>query len=167
MRISRTAHKYNVGRSCRSPRPVTSRALLGVGEMYVVDPLAGDLAVLPEPGELVLVANRLLAAVFLPMDIRLGAQDAGAFLAAGDILGHEGADVEANAIVDVRRPTDGLILDGLPADEEVDGWFACEDGDEPLLQLQRGGQTILGAAFAAFHPILLACNPVAEVAVGE
>jgi len=77
-------------------------AFVGIRQMHVVDPLAGELAVLPEPGKLGLVAGRLIAAVFLPVDIRIGAEDAGALLAtvsesgkassragklAGDVLG--------------------------------------------------------------------------------
>ena len=102
--------------------------------------------VLPEPGKLRLVADRFLAAVFFPMNVRLGAQDPSAFLAAGQILGHKWADIESHAVVDVRLPSDGLLLDRLPANENVERRLAFQDGDEALLQLQRRGKAILGTA---------------------
>ena len=61
------------------------------------------------------------ASVLLPRNLRLGAEDAGALLAAGDVFGHEGTDVKPHTVVDVRLPADGLFVDGLPADEEVEG----------------------------------------------
>ena len=98
----------------------------------MVDPLPGEVAAVPEPGELFLLAQRLrlFAAVLAPMDVRFGAQDTGPFLPARDVAGQEGADVEANAVVDVGLPADGLLPDRLPTDEEVERRLAFEDGYE-------------------------------------
>ena len=104
--------------------------------MYIVNPLTRELAVSPEPGELILVALGFLAAVLAPFDVWFGSQDAGAFLAAEQVLDHEGADIEAHAVVDVGLPANGLFLDGFPAHEEVKRRFPFENGDESLLQLQ-------------------------------
>ena len=89
--------------------------------MHVIDAFSGELAVAPEPGELFLVPEGFLAAVLAPVDVGLSAQDTGAFLAAGEFSGHEGAEVEAHPVVDVRRPADGLLGEGFPADEEIEG----------------------------------------------
>ena len=51
----------------------------------------------PEPGDVLLVPLRFIAAVLLPLDIRLGSEDAGAFLAKSSSL-EEWADVEAHAV---------------------------------------------------------------------
>ena len=37
------------------------------------------------------------------MDIRLDPQNSSAFLAGGDVMGHEGADIDPDAVVDVKR----------------------------------------------------------------
>src|SRR5680860_18940 len=144
-----------------------TRAFLGDCEMHVVNSLAGELAVVPEPGELRLFAHRFLAAVFFPVDVWLYTKYARALLAAWDVLSHEGTDVQSHTVVDVRFPADGLLLDRFPADENVERRFAFEDGHEPLLQLQCRGQAILGTAFAAFYAIPLPCDPVAEITIGE
>ena len=48
------------------------------------------------------------ASVFFPVDVGFGAEDAGAFFA--EVAGeHEGADVEADAVVEVGVPADGLF----------------------------------------------------------
>ena len=108
--------------------------------MHVVDPFSCKLAVLPEPRELLLIAQWLFALVLSPVDIRLGTEDTRAFLPAGNIGGHEGTAIEAHAVVDVRLPADGLFFYGLPPDEEVKGRLAFEDGGEALLEFQRCGQ---------------------------
>ena len=64
----------------------------------------------------------VLAPVLVPGDVELG------FLVVAQYLGgHEGADVEPYAVVEVGVPADGLFGQGLPADEDVVGWLAFED----------------------------------------
>ena len=94
-----------------------------------------------KPGELLFGAHRLLAAVFGPLDgAGLGAQDAGSGFAALAELGtEEGADSEANAIVDVWIPADRLLVQRLPPDEDVVGRFAFEDLLELALQTRVSG----------------------------
>ena len=135
--------------------------------MHVIHPLTGELALLPEPWEMRLVAHWFLAAVFSPMDTGLGSQDAGAFLAAGQVLGHEGTDIESHTVVDVRLPADRLRLDGIPADEDVARRLAVKDRHQSLLQLKRRSEAILGTALTALYTILLAGDPIAEVAVNQ
>ena len=101
--------------------------------MLVVDSVASEVVIAPEPRELLLVAHRFLPAILVPLDVGSGVQDAGTFLAAGEVLGHEGTDIEAYAVVDVWFPTDCLFFYRLPADEEIKRRLACEDGVEPLL----------------------------------
>ncbi len=60
-------------------RPLLGLLFLGIAQKCVVDPFAGELVVLPELGELRLVTSRLLARVFLPDDVRFGAQDTRTF----------------------------------------------------------------------------------------
>ncbi len=90
----------------------------------------------------------ILAPVFVPFDVGFVAQDACALLA--DIgHGEEGADVEAHAVVEVRVPADGLLLQWLPAHEDVVGGFAFEDQLQLFLEGFGGGQLFLGAVHAA------------------
>ncbi|MFZ9937164.1 MAG: hypothetical protein ACO3JG_08890 [Luteolibacter sp.] len=77
----------------------------------------------PEPGEVGFGPLGLGAAVFGPFDVGPPAEDAGVLLF--DVLGvKEGANVEADAVVEVRVPADGLLVKRLPADEEVVGLLA-------------------------------------------
>jgi hypothetical protein len=63
----------------------------------------------------------VLAAIFFPVDGEPGAEDAS---------GYERADVEADAIVEVGLPADGLLVEELPADVDVVGRLALQDGFE-------------------------------------
>src|ERR1700693_1139795 len=78
----------------------------------------------PKPREILFVSHGFLPAVLLPFNVGLGAQDAGAFLAAGYVLDEEGADVQAHAVVNVRIPADGLLAKRFPPDEDVVGRVA-------------------------------------------
>src|SRR5271166_6044429 len=121
----------------------------------------------PQPREILLVPHGFLPTVLLPFNVGLGAQDAGAFLASGDVLGEEGADVQAHAVVNVRMPPDGLVGERLPADEEVVGRLTFEDEFEAELQLLGGLEAGVAAGLAGVHGSLLAADPIAEVGVGE
>ena len=59
----------------------------------------------------------------------------------------------------------GLPIDRLPADEDVEGGLALQDGGKALLQLHRCRQAIFRAVPASLRGVLLAGNPVAEMAV--
>ena len=72
----------------------------------------------------------------------------------------KGRILSRTPVVDVRLPVDGLILERLPADEEVEGRFAFEDCDQALLQFQRRRQAILCTALVALDAILLTADPV-------
>src|SRR5450756_947201 len=83
-------------RSLTSPPLLPRRPLFGERGVQVVEALG---------------AVRVLAAVLVPMDGgELGAQYAG---------GHEGADVEAHAVVQVGLPAEGLLGERLPAHVDV------------------------------------------------
>lgn len=93
--------------------------------MVVVDAIALECTILPEPWKLFLGALRLFAAILRPLDVRWLAQH----------VGHdERADIDPNAVVQVWVPSDGLLVDGLPAHEDVVGWLACEDEFQFALQ---------------------------------
>ena len=121
----------------------------------------------PKPRECFSLANGFFPAVLSPANIRLGAQDAGTLPPAWDFFSHEGADVEAHAVIDVRLPADGLLVDGFPADEDVEGRLAVEYGNEPPLQFKRRDQSAFRAAIASVHTVLLPVDPVAKIAIGE
>ena len=92
----------------------------------------------------------IFSAIFAPINSRLIAQDACAFLA--DVRdAHEGADVQAHAVVDVGIPADGLLVERLPADEDIVGRFAFEDQDQALLQRFGGGELLLRAIDALLN----------------
>ena len=65
----------------------------------------------PSPGR----TGWILAAINTPLDVGVLAEDAGR---------HEGADVEADAVVEVGVPADRLLGERLPADEDVVGRLA-------------------------------------------
>ena len=120
----------------------------------------------PEPGEVGFGALGFGATVFGPLDVGLPAEDAGTFLF--DVLGvEEGADVEADAVVEVRVPADGLLVQRLPTDEKVVRWLAGEDVFEFLLEKFGGGVAVFGTGDTVVGVVLLAANPIAEVGVGE
>lgn len=80
----------------------------------------------------------VFAAVFVPVDVGFVAEDAGVFLA--DVGGaQERADVEADAVVQVGVPADGLFFDWLPAHEDVAGGLAFADELEAFLERFGGG----------------------------
>src|SRR5919201_626115 len=102
--------------------------------MVIVDPVAGELAVLPEPGEITgrTYGLELLPAVLTPLGLRGLAQDVGY---------HEWSDVPTHAIVQVWRPAEWLFIQGLPAHEDVVVILALEDQLELPLEFLRSGQT--------------------------
>ena len=76
-----------------------------------------------------------------------------------DITGEEeGADVLANAIVEVWVPALGLLFERLPADEDVERGFAFENRGQLALESSRSSQTFGGAGFVGFGVF----RPVAE-----
>ena len=84
----------------------------------------------PEPGIVFFVPHRLFAAILRPFDFRRRAENAGVFRAdAEGASGHERADVNAHAIVDVRFPTYRLFMQRLPAYEHVVWRLAFKDLD--------------------------------------
>ena len=76
----------------------------------------------------------ILAPVFVPGDVELGF-----LVVAQDFGGHEGADIQAHAVVQVGVPADGLLGQGFPAYEEVVGLFAVQDGLQAGFKVLRGG----------------------------
>ena len=104
----------------------------------------------------------VLATVLVPGDVELGL-----LVVAQDLGGHEGADVQAHAVVEVGVPADGLLGQGLPAHEDVVGWLAFEDELQAALQVLGGGQAGLGTVDAIAYAGLLLAYPVAQVGVDE
>src|SRR5947209_137720 len=71
-------------------------------------------------------AGRVLATVFAPLDVRALAKHVGL---------HKRADVQAHSVVQARVPANGLLLQRLPADENVVRNLAFEDHFELILEL--------------------------------
>ena len=108
----------------------------------------------------------VFAAVFVPFDVGFFAEDASAFFAdVGDA--HEGAYVEADAVVEVAIPPNGLLFEGFPADEDVVGGFAFEDEFEFLFEGFGGVEFFLSSVYPIGDILLLTTNPIAEVGVDE
>jgi len=104
----------------------------------------------------------VFASVFVPADVELGLP-----VVAQDFGGSEGADVQANAIVQVRVPADGLFREGLPADEDVVGCFTFQDEFQLTLEGLGSGQALRGTVGAVGHAGFLGANPVTKVGVNE
>jgi hypothetical protein len=103
-------------------------------------------------------AGRFFAAVFAPLDVRALAEHVG---------NHERADVQAHAVVQVRVPADGLLLQRLPADENVVGGLAFEDELELFLELLGLQQAVVSPGLLVGHGFLLSLDPIAEVGVNQ
>ena len=122
----------------------------------------------PEPGEIGLGALGLFAAVFVPTDFGRGAEDAGALPAGVERLGgDERAEVEPDAVVDVWIPADGLLVERLPADEQVEGRFAGKDVFELDAQVFRGRDAGVGALNPGLLRLALGVDPFAEIGEDE
>lgn len=80
---------------------------------------------------------------------------------------HEGADIEADAVVEVGVPADRLLGEGLPADEAVMGRLAREDQLELVLHLPGGKQSDVGSGLAGPGIGSLGVDPVLEVGIGQ
>ena len=114
----------------------------------------------------------VFAPVFVPFYVGFVAEDSGPFFAdVGD--GEEGADVEADAVVEVGVPADGLFFKWFPAHEDVVTIFliriafAFEDQFQFFLQVFCGGEFFLGTVDTVVNVLLLAADPVAEVGVNQ
>ena len=85
----------------------------------------------PEPRVLGLVALRLRTAIRLRrgVDPRLGTQDTSA-LRTDVSCQQEWSNVEPNAVVQIRVPTHRLLVQRLPANEDVERGFSFKDGDQ-------------------------------------
>src|SRR5690554_4241820 len=102
--------------------------------MHIIDPVAGKLTILPEPGKLFLRTRWFFATVLTPINIWFPPENAGTFSATRNIRSHKRPDVDPHSVVDIRFPADGLLFDRLPADENVERRFTFEDGNEAFLQ---------------------------------
>src|SRR5687768_6133509 len=115
--MGRVAPVLNAGAAhCRS-REVHGVAALAT-EFRATRGVRDGLLFAPEPREVGLGAPGFVAAVFVPLDVGLRAEDASAFLA--DIgRNDERADVQADAVIEILMPADGLLLQWRPADKDV------------------------------------------------
>jgi len=122
----------------------------------------------PEPGKIGFGPMGLFATVFVPTDLRSSAENARVFPAGVERLrGDEGAEVESHAVVNVGIPPDGLLVQRLPADEQIEGRFACEDRFELAAQVLSGREASVGAFDPGLLRLALGINPVAEIGVDE
>ena len=133
--------------------------------MMVIDAVAFVAAVLGAevvPGG----GGDILAPVFGPFDVGFVAQHAGAFLFyVAD--SHEGADVEAHAVVEVRVPADGLLVERFPADKDIVGGLAFKDQFQFPFQVLGGGQFLLGSVGTGGDIVFPAVDPVTEIGVDQ
>ena len=126
---------------------------------------AGSLGA-PEPGIVGFGAGGFGAAVFVFECERDGAEQASSSFT--DVTcQQEGADVLADAVVDVWMPALGLVFEGFPANEDVERGLAFEDSGEFGLEGACSAETLGGSGFVGFGIIRLLLNPVAQVAVGQ
>ncbi len=79
----------------------------------------------------------------------------------------EGADVLADAVVEIGVPALCLVSEGLPADEDVERGLAFEDSGEFGLEGAGGSEALGGAGFVGLGVVRLLLDPVAQVAIGQ
>ena len=100
----------------------------------------------PEPGIVLLRSAGLGASIFVFERERHAAEEARALFA--DIASKQkGADVLADAVVEVRVPALGLLFERFPADKDVEWGLAFEDGGEFGLEGAGGSEARGGAGF--------------------
>ena len=120
----------------------------------------------PEPREVGLRAVRFGAPIFVFERQRDATKQARAFFA--DIAGEkEGADVLADAVVEVGMPALRLVVQRFPAHENIQRGFADENGGELGLEFLGRAEPYRCAGLIDFGVFGLLLNPVAEVAVGQ
>ena len=129
--------------------------------MVVVDAVSGFAAVFG--AELVPWGGfYVFAAVFGPLAVGFVSQDTGTCFA-NVANGHEGANVQADTVVQVRVPADRLFFQRFPADENVVRGFAFADLFEQAFQLFGSGQFFFTAidfadlTFLSFDPVVQVC----------
>ena len=126
--------------------------------------------VIPEPGEFQFGSqvSRFLAPILRPLDIRLPSQDAGAFLPPLRISAFmNGANIEPHTIVNVGVPTDRLVVERFPPDENVKGWLSSEDLLELILKSQRCSKEAICTFLAILLVRSLPVDPATQVRVGN
>ena len=123
----------------------------------------------PRPLPASLQRPHLLAAVLVPGDLlRLDAQYASARPAATREFGrHERADVDADAVVDSWLPADGLLVERLPAHEDVARWLAGHDLRQLVLQVLRRRQPAIRSLNALVPVRFLTPDPLSEIPVRQ
>ena len=123
-----------------------------------------DLVPAPEPWEVVLVARRFLALVLAPSNAWSHPEDTrGSCSGRQGTRDNERADVNAHAVVDVGLPADGLLVQPLPANEDVVGRLAIEDLLELAFQVLGGGDASVGSLYARLLVCALTVKPIAEL----
>ncbi len=80
------------------------RLLFRKGQVMIVDPLAFEFM---DPGG----AGRILSPVLVPVDVRVLPEHAGQ---------DKRADIETDAVVEIGLPADGLFVQRLPANENIE-----------------------------------------------
>jgi len=80
---------------------------------------------------------------------------------------HEWSDVQSDAVIQVRVPSDRLLLQRFPTDKDVVGRFAFQDQLEAVLELTGFEWAVVSAAFLVRDGFLLLLDPFAQVGVGE
>lgn len=108
----------------------------------------------------------VFAPVFVPVDVGSVAQDTRTSLPHVR-HGEEGTNIEAYAVVKVRVPADGLLLERLPAHKDVVGLFAFQDQFQAFLQIFSGSEFFRRTIHAVGLVLPLAADPVAQVSVDQ
>ena len=135
-------------------------------EFFAAGGVGARLFFAPEPGIVGFGAGGFGASVFVFECERNSAEQARS-LFANVACQEEGADVLADAVVEVGVPALGLLFDRFPADEDVERGLAFEDGGELGLEGAGGSEALGGSGFVGLGIVGLLLNPVAEVAVGQ
>src|ERR1700689_5833967 len=108
--------------------------------MNVVVALCGLL----EPGKLLRVTSRLFSAIFAVLDIWGHPQNSWPVGAIQTCFRNPRAYVHAHAVVQIRVPTKGLLLESLPAYEHVVRFLPFENLLQLALQMLGSGKPAVG-----------------------
>jgi hypothetical protein len=120
----------------------------------------------PEPGIIVFGSMGFGAPVFV-FEFERDRTEQPCTLLAHIACQEKGPDILAYPVVQVWMPALCLVFEGFPADEDVDGGLAHQDGGQFGLEPPGRAQSIRSPRLVAPRILILLLNPVAQVAVGQ
>src|SRR6266403_4130049 len=120
-----------------------------------------------EPRKLLRVATRFFPAILPILDVWGHSQNSCLGGAIQTCLRNPRANVDAHTVIQIGVPTEGLLLNGFPADEHVVRFLPIENLLELALQMLGSGKAAVGTFHAASQVLTLSTDPVSKVGIDQ